>query len=143
MARSRVDMLRTAIEAWNREDLDATLALLTADFEWRPTGTFPGADPVYRGGEGFRRFWDQFHEAWEYVEIEMRRVTAHGDIVIAETTFHAKGAGSGVEVDLDLASVFTFRGDLACRGAAYLELEQALQDAGLTPDALEPAEGPE
>jgi ketosteroid isomerase-like protein len=46
--------LRRAVEAWNREDLDAFLETWHPDCEWRPA--FPrsleGVGAVYRGREG-------------------------------------------------------------------------------------------
>jgi hypothetical protein len=45
---------------------------------------------------------------------------------------HAKGMGSGVELDRQDALVYRFRGDKILRADYYNSKEQALEDAGLS-----------
>ena len=33
-------------------------------------GDLPDVDPVYYGHDGFRKFWRDFHEAWETLSME-------------------------------------------------------------------------
>jgi ketosteroid isomerase-like protein len=54
-----VETMKRAIEAWNREDLDAFLTTWHPECEWRPA--FPrsleGVGVVHRGHEGIARAW--------------------------------------------------------------------------------------
>ena len=45
MSRENVEATRALLVAWNRGDLDGTLALTHPDFEFRTSGVYPGLDP--------------------------------------------------------------------------------------------------
>jgi ketosteroid isomerase-like protein len=45
------------VQAWQRGDLEAWLDD-AQDGEMRTSGKFPGSEPVYRGRDGMRAFWD-------------------------------------------------------------------------------------
>jgi ketosteroid isomerase-like protein len=137
MTTSRTEIVRRALDAWNERDLEGTRAHFADDLEWLTSGAFPDIDPVYLGREGFRRFWDQFHEAWEYVRMTSRTFWETGDNVVVTFRFQAKGHGSGVEVDLDRVSVLRFNEqDWIVRGATYASLEEALAGEDLSPHGL-------
>ena len=118
-------MVEEGYDAWNRGDFDAMVKNMADDAEWRTGGVFPDFDPVYRGREGVRRFWDTMHDAWELIEIRPRRFVEHGDKLLIESRFHGKGRGSGVAVELDWVQVFTFRDDVVTRIAGYPTAENA------------------
>jgi hypothetical protein len=46
--------------------------------------------------------------------------------------FHAKGAGSGIELSRESHNVFWIEDDLIKRMGTYLERDQALEAAGFT-----------
>ena len=52
--RENVELVRRAYDAWNRDDMDACLALMDPEVEWHTTGRLPDVEPVYRGHEGVR-----------------------------------------------------------------------------------------
>jgi len=83
-------MVEEGYDAWNRGDFDAMVKNMADDAEWRTGGVFPDFDPVYRGYEGVRRFWDTMHDAWELIEIRPRRFVEHGDKLLIESRFHGK-----------------------------------------------------
>jgi ketosteroid isomerase-like protein len=60
MSEENVELVRTGYEAWNRSDLDGVLAVFAPDVELVTTRLFVGLDPVYRGHDGFKKFWRDF-----------------------------------------------------------------------------------
>jgi hypothetical protein len=56
---------------------------MTEDFEFRPVLAFFDLDSVYRGHDGFTRFWNIWRGAWETVTIEVGRIEDLGDQVLA------------------------------------------------------------
>jgi uncharacterized protein len=108
-----------AYDAWNRGDFAAMVKHVAHDVEWATSGVFPDFDPVYRGHDGIRRFWDTMQVAWEALEVRPTRFVEYGDRILIELHFRGKGRESGVEVELDWAQVLTFRGDRITRIAGY------------------------
>jgi ketosteroid isomerase-like protein len=130
MSQESVEVLRRGIDAWNRGDLAATLALLSHEFEFRPAPDFFDLDAVYRGHEGWTRFWEVWRDAWESVTIRIDRMEDLGDRVLAIVTFDGIGRGSGVRASITYGQIWTIRDGLALR-CEVLHPEEALESAGL------------
>ena len=96
-----LELIRAAYEAWNRDDLDAAIALVHEDFEVHSSGVFPGLEPVYRGRDGFRRWWRDLRSPFSEFEITVRDLQASDGLVRAAVHFNAVGRGSGAAVELD------------------------------------------
>ena len=79
---SNTEIVHRAAAAFNRGDLEGTLADVAPEFEYVTAGTIPDLSGTYRGTERFeafvRRFWEGFEEArldvHEVVEGEDGRV---------------------------------------------------------------------
>jgi ketosteroid isomerase-like protein len=128
-----VHLLRNFTDAWNRGDLARCIALVSSDWEYRTTEFFPGMDPVYRGEDGFTKFWTAFRGAWESFTVEFKRVEDRRDVVLALQMFHGKGKGSGIEVSQRFACTYAFRDGLVVRMVSYGDdWEAALEAVGLT-----------
>ena len=131
MSQENVELVRRAIEAWNRGDLDAILTTLHPDLEYVTTGLFPGLDPVYHGHDGFKRFWQDFRETWESLSIEVHELRDAGERVLFHLTFNARGR-DGVEVRRQVACVVAFRDGLDVRHENYGDWTTALEAVGLS-----------
>jgi ketosteroid isomerase-like protein len=131
MSRAQVQAVHDVFEAWNRGDLELVLEYLSPDWEWRTAGKFPGLEAVYRGKEGFTRFWEAFRESWESIRIDIERVEDLGDQALVLMTFHGKGRGSGVDVTTEYANLIAFRGVLATHQVGYGDWKSALEAVGL------------
>jgi ketosteroid isomerase-like protein len=131
MSQENVELVREGYEAWNRGDLKWTLDHIAADHEFRTTQLFPDLEAVYRGREGFGRFWHTFREAWEAVLIEVERIEPIGDDrVLALLRFHGRGR-DGVEVGLKYANLWTIEDGLATRIVGFADWQGALEAVGL------------
>jgi ketosteroid isomerase-like protein len=131
MSEENVETLRRGYDAWNRGDLEASLALVTEDFEFRPLLAFADLEPVYRGPEGFTQFWNIWRSAWESVVIRVERLEAlSDDRMFAIVVFNGIGKGSGAPVSMTFGHIWVFRDGLGAR-CDVLEPDQALEAAGL------------
>ena len=121
MSKQNVDAARRWLEAVGREDFDEAVALLHPDVELFP----PGGQTPHRGVEGVRRWMEP--EAFEGQAVEPLEVVPTGDnMVLARQHVTARGAASGVPIDVTSWSVWTFDQDgLITRVEIYLEHEEA------------------
>jgi ketosteroid isomerase-like protein len=123
-----VDNVRRVYAAYNRGDFDAAVALAHPDIEFiRPGGLEPltGASAV--------RAWME-PDAFERQRTEILDLQVHGNKALVHQRTTAKGAGSGIELDIDSWSVFTLDDDgRATRLQVYArhEEEMAREAAGL------------
>ena len=62
-------MLREAFRRWNAGDFEASQEFMR-EIEWRTSSRFSDLEPVYRGLEGVRRFWQDFTAPWERIVLE-------------------------------------------------------------------------
>jgi ketosteroid isomerase-like protein len=130
MSRENVEVVRRIYEALNRGDMDAMLANLHPDVELVRTGVFPGLDPVYRGHDGARRFWQDFRGPWESLSIAVHELRDCGERVLALFTFEARGR-DGLELRRQAAQVVTIRDGLTVRGENHGDWATALEAVGL------------
>jgi ketosteroid isomerase-like protein len=129
MPQENLEIVRRGLDAWSRGDLEATLALMDPELEWRTTGLFPGVALVYHGHEGYTRFWRDFRALWDEIEIVPERLLDHGESVVVFGRFEARGR-EGIRVGREMGMLFTIRDGLAAPIKAYPSGEQALEDLG-------------
>ena len=134
MPSERVRIAREGYEAWNRGDFDGMVENIAPDAEWCTSGVFPDFDPVYRGHDGIRRFWDSMHDAWDVIEILPKRFVEHGDKVLAEMHFQGRGRENRVEVELEWVQVFTYRENVVIRVAGFRSVEDARESEWIPDD---------
>jgi ketosteroid isomerase-like protein len=133
MSREHVDAVHRNVDAWHRGDLSAWLDTAHPESEWvsEVARRMAGSDVVYRGHEGLRRYWDDWHSVWD-VTVQLDEVRDLGDTVLAIGRIRALGEGSGIDLDGPIALVYEFEEGLIRRARAYLDPEQALDAVGRT-----------
>ena len=133
---SDVETIRRGFGAWSRGDLQGALAFIDPDVEFLTSGLYPGLDPVYRGHEGFTRFFGDFRGPWEAISLELEQVVeATPQHYVAVGHFRAT-ARDGLVVERPVGIVVTMKGGTIARMQNFASREEALEAAGL------PAEGP-
>jgi ketosteroid isomerase-like protein len=120
-----------AFVSWDA-DLEGARKYYAPDWEWRTAQLFPGTDAVYRGKDGFARFWNTFREPWNSIHVELERIEDLGDRVLVLMMFHGKGKWSGVDVTREYANVITLRGGLVTYQVGYPDWRSALEAVGLS-----------
>jgi acyl carrier protein len=126
-------LVQSAYDAWNRDDLEAQLALLHPDFEYVTSGLFPGLAPTYRGREGYRDFWRDFKQVWESLRIDVQELHEHGERYLALLNFEACSR-DGLTVRRQFGNVVTVRDGLAMRIEAFGSWDEAREAVGM-PDS--------
>ena len=117
-------MVRGAIEAFNRGDFDAVAAVIHPEVEVVRLGGLPtvtGRDAAY----GL-----MLPDAFESQELVIDEIRVEGDVVLVSGPFHARGAGSGIELSRESHTVFWIEDGLIRRMGTYQEREEALAAAG-------------
>jgi ketosteroid isomerase-like protein len=129
MSQDKIEVIRSAYEAFNRGDFDAAVAIADPQIEFVRTG---GQSPVI-GVEALRAWMEP--DAFETQVIEPLEFTVAGDKVLVRQHTKAQGAGSGIEIDFDSWTVWTVADDgHVTRMEFFLghQRDEALEAAGLS-----------
>jgi ketosteroid isomerase-like protein len=86
---------------------------------------------VYRGLDGMRRLLGEVREVWEERHVIPERFVDAGDRVVVIETVHARGRGSGVELDSRTAAMWTLRNGRVTGVRTGIEIEEALKAVGM------------
>ena len=81
MSEENVQLVRSGIEAVNRRDLDALLALMDDDVE--SVSRIAALEGGLHGHPGVRQWWESWFESFPDYDIEIVDVHDHGEVVIA------------------------------------------------------------
>jgi ketosteroid isomerase-like protein len=94
------EKLLAGYDAWNHDDCDAWLRLLSLDVAISTSGVFPDLSAEYCGHGEATRFWKQMHAPWEKFRIDVDHVEDDEDCAFAAIRFRGTGIDSGIEVDM-------------------------------------------
>src|SRR3954447_20331049 len=136
MARRNVEVVRSVYEAAARRDAAAVLALYDPQVELDNSAleVVGWGGRVYRGHEEMRRFFREWHDAWEEVDYDFDDlIEAPGGHVISIVTRRARGRASGADVTLQLALLWTVREERVVRVVWFSSREDALAAAETAP----------
>ncbi len=122
-----------AYAAANRRDFE--LILLANDpvtYEYHPSVDLlpPDFETVYRGHQGYLRFWRRWLEAFEDIRWDPEEMLDFGERTLVTTLQSGHGSGSGVGLSVPVYQLFTFRRGLVIRQADFLDRSEALEAAG-------------
>ncbi len=117
---ARVDALRRAYEAFNRGDFDAAIAIAHPNVEY----VRPGIETSLEGADAARGWMEP--DAFAKQRIEALDFEVHGDKVLVRQRFSARGAESGIELEVESWAVWTLDAEgRVTRGEVYLKHEEA------------------
>jgi ketosteroid isomerase-like protein len=132
ISEQNVAIAKAAYDAWNKQDLESVLDRLHPDVEWEENDeVYPGLDPVYHGHEGFLKRQRDAFDAWEWFTVEDQEFIDAGDHVVVPLRLTAKGRHSGIEVQMTVCDVLTFRDGKVVRHRLYANRAEALEAVGL------------
>jgi ketosteroid isomerase-like protein len=136
------EKLLAGYDAWNRDDCDAWLALLSDGVVISTSGVFPDLSAEYCGHGEAIRFWKQLHAPWEEFRIDVEHVEDDADYAFAAIRFRGRGVDSGIEVDMRFGMGIRVGDDgLATHMVNRRTLEEAREvlRAGQPDGAVQPA----
>jgi ketosteroid isomerase-like protein len=130
MSQANVELVRRANALANKGDFHASRRLSHPDVEWVIAREHPNARTLV-GHEALAAYEQEWLEAVPNLRIDYERVLDAGDRVLAVGTVRGAGAGSGADVHVPIAMVFTFREGLVARVEEFLNPAEAFEAVGL------------
>jgi ketosteroid isomerase-like protein len=132
VSQENVDLVASALEAWNTGEVRAFTDHMAEDVAWlevsgRPEG---GATERY-GRDRLRQSLESLFDAWESYRLDVEQVHDVGDRVLAIVREVARGRASGVEVEGRWGYLMTVADGEIVRVEAYRDADMALQVAGI------------
>jgi ketosteroid isomerase-like protein len=131
MSRENVDLVRRALEAFARGDVEEMLSHMDPEGELHSAIVGSAEGNVYRGHDGFRRWYADSFESFEELRNEWSEFRDLGDRVLAFGRVKARGRGSGVRLDSPMGWIFTVRRGTLVKAEGFLSRDAALEAAGL------------
>ncbi len=132
MSQKNVDLVRAALDAFQRHDVEGMLAYMDPEIEFRSAIVGGAEGNVYRGHDGWRRWYADSSESFEGLNNQWDDFRDLGDRVVALGFVRARGRESGVQLDSEIGFVFTLRDGKAVAAAGFLSQAAALEAAGLS-----------
>jgi ketosteroid isomerase-like protein len=129
MSRENVELLHQALDAFNRRDLDAFLALMAPGVE--ANSRLVAIEGGYQGHNGICRWWANLLETWPDFHIEAVEVRDLGDQTLAALRNRGHGAGSDIPTEQRLWHVAAWRGGKIVRWTSHETEAEALEAVGL------------
>jgi ketosteroid isomerase-like protein len=134
MSQGNIEAFRRAMDAANRQDVEAFLANCDPEVEWpRPAilMSLGGTAKVYRGHEGVRVVLEDIFEVFAELHLELSEIRDLGARILAIGHLRPRGTESGAETVAALGYVVDFKNHKAIRIQTYLDPREALEAAGL------------
>ncbi len=133
VSKENVEIVRRYIDAWNRRDIDAVLAMLDPEFEIDLSRSRAPYQGIYRGLAEARARWEDMWDTWGDIrlDLESAEFIEADDRVVAIVPARLLGKQSGVELTGTAAIVCTMRGPKIRRHEVWQSRAEALAAAGL------------
>jgi ketosteroid isomerase-like protein len=137
LSEENVELHRRAVWAYNAGDIEGFIGYFDPSIEFHSAVTTPGG-AVYQGHDGIRRWHRDLEDAFGgQLRIEPEQYFDLGEHTLMSYV-DGRGRQSGVEVAMPQAQVATWRDGVTVYSKAYLRIEDALEDLGVSEDTLEP-----
>ena len=109
MSQANVELQHRVIDAFNRRDLDAYLALADHDLEFTPYEVWVQGGQPYRGHVGVQSWWEETFEVLPNLKAEVYEVRDLGDRTFVRGCLRGEGAGSGAPIERTMWLVAEWR----------------------------------
>jgi ketosteroid isomerase-like protein len=129
MSQENVELIHRALDAFNRRDLDAVLAMLHGDVEFG--SRLAAMEGGFHGHEGIRRWWQTILDASPDRTIEIVEVRDLGDVTLTVARARGHGAVSHIPYEETIWSVARWRGKKAVWWGVFSTKAEALEAVGL------------
>jgi ketosteroid isomerase-like protein len=127
---ANVEKVRAAVDAFNRRDREAMLALGDDDFVYDWTRTLGPNARLYRGREELMEFIEDQWSIFDEQHLDVHEYIPCGNHVVVTATVHGRGR-QGVPVSATSAHLYTFAEDgRLVRITLFQEREKSLEAAG-------------
>jgi ketosteroid isomerase-like protein len=124
---SNVELVRQALEAFQRGDVDRALEIAHPDLV---TTRHDPDGAVFHGRDGFRELFADWIEGWTEWSFNSDEYMDLGDEVVVRMRQWGRGAGSGAAVEGVFWMVYGFVDGMVARFDIYNDEAEALSPAG-------------
>src|SRR2546421_8636321 len=131
MSEENVQIVRTTMEFFNLEGLDAIIDRIDPSFETTTPASLSVEPDTYRGPEGVRRWVEASDGTIDALRFEVDETIDAGNRVIAACRMIARSRSTGLEFEQAVTMVWTIRDRRAVRLDPYATREEALRAVGL------------
>jgi ketosteroid isomerase-like protein len=132
MSQENIELVQSALDAWNRGEFEAFADQVAEDVAWLEVSGRPEGAPSERfGRDRLQQSLESLFEAWESYRLEIESISEVEDRVVAVVREVARGRASGVEVDGRWGYLITVENGQLVRIEAYRDAALALQMAGV------------
>ena len=131
MSEENLRVVRAVFDTFSRGDTPALLELFDPSVVFTPLPDTPDLQS-FHGHEGLLQGIGQTTEIWDDFSIELREMHDFDDHVLASLRWWGRGPSSGIQMEVDIAALFTFRKDKIVRFELFSSEHQALEAAGLS-----------
>jgi len=131
MSEENVQIVRTTMEFFNLEGLDAIIDRIDPSFETTTPASLSVEPDTYRGPEGVRRWFEAWDGTIDALRFEVDETIDAGNRVIAVCRMIARSRSTGLEFEQAVTMVWTIRDRRAVRLDPYATREEALRAVGL------------
>jgi uncharacterized protein (TIGR02246 family) len=131
-SQQNVKLVESALDAWNRGEIEAFAGLVAEDVAWVEVSGRPEGETGERlGRDRMRQSLESMLEAWDSYRLDVERIHDVGDRVVAIVREVARGRASGLEIDGRWGYLITVQNGKITRIEAYRDAGLALEMAGL------------
>jgi ketosteroid isomerase-like protein len=131
MSQENVEIVRRAVDAWNRGDLNAWLECFDEDIVWNPLPDAPDLKPIH-GRQAVLELMQRWLEPWDRYELETLELVDLGGVIIWTARHLAFQKRTEMALDQTMSAVCAFREDAIAEFHMFPSRDQALQAAGLS-----------
>jgi ketosteroid isomerase-like protein len=136
MSEENVEIIRRGFETMQRDGWQTLFSLIDPEFELTTPPDLAMEPDTYRGEAGLRRYFESFEDAMEDIQVVPEgEFLGAGDKVFVPFRLSARGRETGIEATQHAFQVWTMRAGKGLRVEIFASREQALEAAGLPPDA--------
>jgi ketosteroid isomerase-like protein len=122
-----VELTRRGFDAYNAGDYESLVALLHPDVELHADHDLLNSGD-FRGRDAFVQWNAEWIEAWDELRVDPRSVETFGDhCILADSHQVARGAGSGVSVEMDVFWALEAEDGLVKRMHIYASRDRAIE----------------
>lgn len=137
MSQENIDVVRGAIDDWNRRDWRAWLVKHAPDMVAIPHREWPEPQPS-ESCEAWFQFVQQALEPWDEQRLDIDDVHSNGPLVVVLFRWVARGRHTQLDVDLAMTANYTVANGQIQRIEFFFDATEALEAAGIHGVAVPP-----
>ena len=131
MSQENVELSKRLVEAWNRRDVEGTIACADPQVVWHPVLEETVEGQAYRRHAGLRQYYADLAEQGVESQCELSEYRDLGDRVLGMGRLSFKSS-TGVELDSEIACIWRWRDGKCIEGQTWLSYAEGLETAGLS-----------